>query len=344
MITITNNSIFRSDFSIEDYDNYENIETIEDADLLMHLMEEVQLGESLKFKRIFDIMSANIEVFNLIFYSSMGGHQIDAFLQEIQNIPSEKTDCEYLEVAWSYEDYSGDISISAIFHGIGKSENGEIAYALDFAPLNNLQNLNLRLNTSLELFKYGGKKPVFGKNLGDMGFTVFDLFGAVLYEISFHGGPNDKKEKFKELEGQLEEAEDSFAKDSSGKDYTDFRDMIKEIESKDIYLVKYKKLRERVNEKLLMNNDIEQLKNCLREKLKIYDKIANSNTGDDLAVYYKKLTDIEYNLQTLYGVPEDIKFHKFWNTPMCTCPKIDNIENYPSEDPFFDKNCPIHKK
>ena len=31
MITITNNSIFRSDFSIEDYDNYENIETIEDA-------------------------------------------------------------------------------------------------------------------------------------------------------------------------------------------------------------------------------------------------------------------------------------------------------------------------
>ena len=46
----------------------------------------------------------------------------------------------------------------------------------------------------------------------------------------------------------------------------------------------------------------------------------------------------------LYGEEEDICFHRFWETPKCTCPKIDNIEIYPNENQIFNKDCIIHKK
>jgi len=68
------------------------------------------------------------------------------------------------------------------------------------------------------------------------------------------------------------------------------------------------------------------------------------NSDGDLKQYYKKLTDIEYNMQLLYGEKEDITLHRFWETPKCTCPKIDNLEIYPSNKPIFNDKCPIHGK
>jgi len=166
------------------------------------------------------------------------------------------------------------------------------------------------------------------------------LFTGILSEISFHSGPNDKKERFKSIEKSMEDID--MEKLDTTK-VTSIEDLMDKIDSDDKYLVKHKEQRDRVDEDRISNEkNLGKLKKCLKKKLEIFDLIENSD--DNLEQYYKKLTNIEYDMQILYGEDEDIEYHLFWQTPKCTCPKIDNVEIYPSKEPIFDKNCPIHKK
>ena len=243
MITITNNNIFRSDFSISDYENYESIEIIDDGDILSFLTELVELGESVTFKRIFEIISANSDLFNIVFYSSLGGYPIEPYLHEIENIPTNKTEIKFLELYWSCDKYEGELSITPCIHGVGAGDNNDIiAYAIDFTSLNDLQNLNLRLNDELVISEFKenkteGEDRLIINNMGKMKYTLFDLFNAILSEISFHGGPNDKIEAFKNLEKDVESAQQEFDTGilDSGKT---LENMLDEWELKDIYLVK----------------------------------------------------------------------------------------------------------
>ena len=120
-------------------------------------------------------------------------------------------------------------------------------------------------------------------------------------------------------------------------------ELIDKYEKEDIYLVKYEDLIGRVDENRIKNKEnLSKLKDCLKNKLIIYYNIINCD--DSIKKYYKKLTNIEFNMQTLYDEDEDILYHKFWETPKCTCPKINNIEIYPSKNSLIDNFCPIHGK
>lgn len=57
----------------------------------------------------------------------------------------------------------------------------------------------------------------------------------------------------------------------------------------------------------------------------------------DLAVQ-----EVEFQLQDLWGFPRHAGFHKFWNRPKCTCPKLDNEDNYPTGFYVINKECPLH--
>ena len=342
MITITNNNIYYSEFPMSTLPSMDKVDIVNPEDIISFLADGVELGESLRFKKLFDIISHNIEKFNEIFYSSLGGYNLGPFLQEIENNPTEKIESDHLELYWICDKYENELTIVPSLHGYSSKEDEY--YAMDFVPLNNLKNHIIKLNEKVNLFDYEkfreDDKEKLNSYLGNKGFTIFDLFNGILSEISFHGGPQDKKERLTELEDSISEVDDLQL--SEAKEFSSFEEMIDEYESKDEYLVKYKELRDRVDKDRISNNkNLEKLKTCLLEKLKIHDIIEN--TDENLDQYYKKLTDIEYNLQLLYGEDEDISFHKFWETPKCTCPKIDNLEIYPSDKPFFDKNCPIHK-
>ena len=155
----------------------------------------------------------------------------------------------------------------------------------------------------------------------------------------------DKKERFENLEKCIDEDDDD---DFNIDDYKELKkstidELIDKYEKEDIYLVKYKDFRCRVDENRIKNKEnLSKLKKCVKDKLIIYEDIFKPNKS--YKKYYKKLTNIEFNMQTLYGEDEDIMYHKFWETPMCTCPKINNIEIYPSKKYFVDDNCPIHGK
>jgi len=345
MITITNNKIYYSEEPISYLNSIDNADVIDPNDILLFLSDTVELGENLIFKRLFDIISYNVNDFNDIFYSSLDGYYIDPFLQEIENNPTDKLDMDYIEVNWSCNKYDNELSAISTIHGV--SYNDTDFYAIDFVPLNNLKKLNISINKNFIVYDYN--KLIEGKNeeestinLGEKSFTLFDLYNAIFSEITFHGGPLDKKERFEELEKCIEE-ENINADEYKELKSSTLNDLIEKYEKEDKYLVKYKDFRDRVDESRIKNNEnLSKLKDCLKNKMIIYDDI--NNCEGSLKKYYKKLTNIEFNMQSLYGEDEDILYHKFWQTPKCTCPKINNIEIYPSKNCLVDDNCPIHGK
>jgi len=352
MITITKDNIYRSDFSIVDLRNIDMLETISDDEIVRFLSEEVELGESVTFERMFEIIIENKDKFNEIYHSCLGGYSLSPFINEIDDIPTEKTKLHYLEIFWHSDKSENDITIVSGLHGMGveTSDDGpykkgdSIAYAIEFTPLNNLKYLNVRLDREVIMINYdrNNEDKRYQIELGNKSFTVFDLFYAILYEISWNGDPSGRENRLSELEESIELSEEQM---KNGETHTidDLEDFFEEMEKNDKYLVKYKELRDRVDEELSSHIDnIEPLKNCLLAKLKLYHKIQTSDKN--LNSYYKKLTDNEFNMQLLYGLDENINYHRFWETPKCTCPKIDNVVNYPNGKYTFDKNCPIHKK
>lgn len=369
MITITNKNIYSSDISLSSMESLKKVDEVDIEDIVRFLSSNVELGESVTLKRLFDIITPNIDKFNEIFYSALGGYPLEPYLQEIENIPTEAIESEYLEIHWFCDIYENELNISPSIHGLSTVSTD--TYAIDFIALNNIKNYVVKINEKVSIFDYNQMKDedivdlIDSKDgseiekkldqiiknttteekmrleLGDKAFTLFDMFNAIFYEISFHGGPQDKKERWNDLEGSIDEVKEGVK--SKEISTLTFEEMLEKMDSKDKYLVKYNKLRDRVNKKRISDKkNLDKLKNCLLEKLKIIDIIDNSK--EDLKQYYKKLTDIEYNMQLLYGEKEDISKHIFWLTPKCTCSKIDNLEIYPSKKPIFDDKCPIHGK
>jgi len=58
--------------------------------------------------------------------------------------------------------------------------------------------------------------------------------------------------------------------------------------------------------------------------------------------YAAKWEQNEYRLQALWGFPLDSKYHKFWEMPGCTCPKMDNDDAYPTGYYTRSGDCPLH--
>jgi len=54
------------------------------------------------------------------------------------------------------------------------------------------------------------------------------------------------------------------------------------------------------------------------------------------------ITNIEFELQDLWGFSRDIRYHKFWELPQCQCPKLDNEDRYPFGHYFINESCPLH--
>lgn len=57
---------------------------------------------------------------------------------------------------------------------------------------------------------------------------------------------------------------------------------------------------------------------------------------------YPSWLALEASLQRLWGFTEDSNYIRTWDYPHCTCPKMDNDDNYPHGYYTYSLNCPIH--
>lgn len=74
----------------------------------------------------------------------------------------------------------------------------------------------------------------------------------------------------------------------------------------------------------------------------IFKRMNGTDIVADLRVYDKSLDLLEEDLQKLWGFPLDSNYVKFWNRPQCSCPQLDNEENYPHGYYTRSGNCPLH--
>ena len=101
----------------------------------------------------------------------------------------------------------------------------------------------------------------------------------------------------------------------------------------------------KINEHLIdaknVRHNLEEIIELHEEKLGIYEEIKTTTDIKKLSEYAEILTELEFQLQRLWGFKEDKNYHRFWETPKCTCPKMDNKDDYPYRQ-HIDGNCPLH--
>lgn len=89
----------------------------------------------------------------------------------------------------------------------GHPAPSHISYAIEFTPLQRMAHLKIKLDKELKLLDRNelgiDDKPVAE---GVMSFTVFDLVGAILSEISFCGSPEERDEKWQDIVDDVDDA------------------------------------------------------------------------------------------------------------------------------------------
>ena len=88
---------------------------------------------------------------------------------------------------------------------------------------------------------------------------------------------------------------------------------------------------------------LEKLKAFYLIKLSIFDEMFMEEDRNKLRVLDYILQQLEFRVQREWGFSEDIKYHYWWlESPKCTCPKFDNLDQIPSPNRVINCSCIIH--
>jgi len=90
------------------------------------------------------------------------------------------------------------------------------------------------------------------------------------------------------------------------------------------------------------NINIEKAKNLYRAKHHAEKLMEQITSYDKLKYAFDLWTKIQYDLQTVWGFPRSRDYHRFWEVPKCTCPKLDNEDAYGTAMYYINKECPVH--
>ena len=105
---------------------------------------------------------------------------------------------------------------------------------------------------------------------------------------------------------------------------------------------------EHLNQNLVARNGVSpssQLELCaLYDKLEAVLLLSKDEllTKADYDIISDKVTELEFELQRLWGFPQDKEFHKYWlNIGSCSCPKMDNMDRL-GYGRIINLGCPVH--
>ena len=105
---------------------------------------------------------------------------------------------------------------------------------------------------------------------------------------------------------------------------------------------------EHLNQNLVARNNVSyeaQLQLCeLYDEL---DALLETSKVEGLAradydIISDKVTELEFELQRLWGFPQDEEFHKYWlSVGSCSCPNMDNMDRL-GYGRIINLGCPVH--
>lgn len=122
--------------------------------------------------------------------------------------------------------------------------------------------------------------------------------------------------------------------------------------SKEKYTVKYKDKEVVLNKNMVKSQNIddhilEKIKEMHRIKLTIFWIMENRPVENMSDIAFLRrcdrlLNDVEFLLQGLWGFPLNASYHRFWERPLCLCPKMDNDDRYPTGQYIISEDCILH--
>jgi len=215
MITLKKNKIwFDTEFRDE---KSKKIDTV-----IPFLGEKIKIDKDFTLGDFFKIIEKDISIYETVFSHSLGHFSLQPFIDDLKNKTKIKKDeVKVIEISWAADQWKynkeNEINIDTNVCGFRttKKIKNKVAYGLDFSPLNELKNLPLYLNTDFEIFSWGEQgmenesKPLVK---GTLEFTVYDVFSAILNEISFMGLPQNRDEELKKLEKTVRECKEQIKK------------------------------------------------------------------------------------------------------------------------------------
>jgi hypothetical protein len=201
------------------------------------LFDAVELASDLKLNDLFILLKQNPLL--LAIYRRDWAKE---FLEEYERISStakpytgeyDPKEVEYLELYWQWDKNSSTGEIQGIhrlnFHGIGfelredQMQDSYVTYrkgqrinwSISFSPLQELINLPLRLNPKVLICEDDSDSPNFMKTIDETTRIPNPMLGQVLegilWELSFHGSPEDKLEAKAELDERITEVKKAIA-------------------------------------------------------------------------------------------------------------------------------------
>lgn len=106
----------------------------------------------------------------------------------------------------------------------------------------------------------------------------------------------------------------------------------------------------------VLNSRLVEQQNLTEEKINILknlhigmhetkEKMKETDDKSALRELAFTVENLEFMMQEAWGFPKDRNYHSHWlEVPKCTCPKMDNRENYGTKYRVIDGKCPVHGK
>jgi hypothetical protein len=222
--------------------------------LIPYLSHVVEIGKDFTLGDLFKIIELEKDMYNTIFSSHLGHYPLDNYINDInvknRVVEEDGTEIDSLEVYWTCEIWNFDemrktplsdmeknlgmteddradgkaFDFFCGFHGKGRwkddsVEDGEMiegGIAIGFTHLSELKDFLLVLDESVKVYEYGEDATPKSVLVGDKRFTVYDIIGEILSEVSFYGLPEEKEEILEEIieerdkvKEKIEEAEEA---------------------------------------------------------------------------------------------------------------------------------------
>lgn len=87
--------------------------------------------------------------------------------------------------------------------------------------------------------------------------------------------------------------------------------------------------------------NLENIKRLHEDRLRLEYLVEESSTP---YIYNEDWTQTQFDLQDAWGFPRDEKYHRFWDRPLCKCPKMDNDDRWPTGNYIISDDCPLNGK
>lgn len=92
----------------------------------------------------------------------------------------------------------------------------------------------------------------------------------------------------------------------------------------------------------LSEEAIHKIQNLYKEEEELFHTMEQEDDPYQLRNYAFDWYNIQTQLQAHWGFPLNENYHRWWNLPKCTCPKMDNDDAWPTGRYYMSSGCPIH--